>query len=460
MKRFVSASCPFLLLLLGIASFSGCDQDGSVCNPGQLRNGTTVCGLNDEGVLVQACEQEHWVDTQTCTGADECVENSTQVGRTPCNDTGFMVQACTGGAWADTAECSVPSSAEMPLLAVGQHLGMITGFELLLSQTQTLSESGRAEAVARGMSIGRVHLDWKDLEPTMGVTYRDNLEERMLALENEGLQSFVAIYVVDTEGEDLLPADLSGLPLDSPVVQERYQEMLDWAVPLIVEHGGFVLSVGNEPDPHLLEHPEDTAALVAFVTAARYHVHTLDSRLAVTITLTLDSLTAAHGPLLIAESDVVTFNYYPITFSPTVSVTDTSVSAVQEMIDAMLTAAGGKQVLIQELGCPAGYDDMESLIGSSEATQAGFLANVVEVMTRRPALRAAVWFQQVDWSADLVAYYTEVFEQEGLPPLWIDAFEEFLRTVGFLKYEDGAERIPGWEAFLSAQDLLYSLRNK
>ncbi|MBU1538129.1 hypothetical protein KKF84_22650 [Myxococcota bacterium] len=460
MKRIASPSCLFLLILLVIAWFPGCDQDRSECKTSQVRDGTTVCGLNDEGVFLQACEQGHWVDTQTCTGEDECTEDSTQVGQTPCNDTGFLFQECTSGTWADTSECSVASSLEMPLLAAGQHLGMITGFELLPSQTRTLSENGRAQAVARGMSIGRVHLDWKDLEPTRGVTYRNNLEAPLLALENEGLQSFVAIYVVDTEGEDLLPADLSGLPLDSPVVQERYQEMLDWAVPLIVEHGGFVLSVGNEPDPHLLEHPEDTAALAGFIAAARYHVHTLESQLAVTITLTLDSLTAAHGPVLIAESDVVTFNYYPITFSPTVLVTDTSMSAVQEMIDAMLAAAGEKQVLIQELGCPAGYDDVESLIGSSEAIQAGFLANVVEVMTQRPALRAAVWFQQVDWSADLVAYYTEIFEQEGLPPLWIDAFEEFLRTVGFLKYEDGAERTPGWEAFLSAQDLLYSSRNE
>ena len=41
-----------------------------VCVNGQTQEGATVCGLNDEGVLVQDCTDGQWADNETCTGTD------------------------------------------------------------------------------------------------------------------------------------------------------------------------------------------------------------------------------------------------------------------------------------------------------------------------------------------------------------------------------------------------------
>ena len=95
-----------LTLGLGVSCDYASRNNSSTCTVGETRNGTTVCGLNDEGVYVQSCVDGEWQDTTSCTGTDECTEDATQVGETPCNETGFFIQGCTGGAWVDTTECT------------------------------------------------------------------------------------------------------------------------------------------------------------------------------------------------------------------------------------------------------------------------------------------------------------------------------------------------------------------
>ncbi|MBU1240753.1 hypothetical protein KKF84_07325, partial [Myxococcota bacterium] len=102
--------CALISLLSLLVVAVSCDDDATnttECETGETRNGTVMCGLNNEGVLLQSCQDGAFVDTTICTGTDICTNDATQVGETPCNETGFYIQLCGQGAWADTTDCTV-----------------------------------------------------------------------------------------------------------------------------------------------------------------------------------------------------------------------------------------------------------------------------------------------------------------------------------------------------------------
>ena len=84
------------------------DTISQVCTEGATQEGTTTCGLNSEGVLMQDCNDGSWVDNTTCTGTDECKSGASQEGTTVCgfNDEGVLMQDCNDGAWVDSATCT------------------------------------------------------------------------------------------------------------------------------------------------------------------------------------------------------------------------------------------------------------------------------------------------------------------------------------------------------------------
>ena len=110
-----SHSVPKLFLLMVVAVLvlpgaRGCGGSTTpqICTSNATQNGTTTCGLNREGVYVQACVNGGWVDNATCTGTDICVNGSIQDGTTTCgqNSEGVLVQGCTNGAWVESFTCT------------------------------------------------------------------------------------------------------------------------------------------------------------------------------------------------------------------------------------------------------------------------------------------------------------------------------------------------------------------
>ncbi len=95
-----------LLLFVACATDSGPKTD---CEEGEQRETESVCGLNDEGVLVEACTDAGLFElTETCTGTDVCVNEEAQEGATTCglNEEGVFMQDCTEGAWVDNETCT------------------------------------------------------------------------------------------------------------------------------------------------------------------------------------------------------------------------------------------------------------------------------------------------------------------------------------------------------------------
>ncbi len=360
-----------------------------------------------------------------------------------------------GGAAQDAGIDGAPDPSELPLLAPGNHLGIIVGFNAALPPATTVQVEARwDEAVAAGMRLGRVQVDWGDLEPRRGEYRQDELEEPLRDLSQDALQPFLLLDAFDSSK----PADLqerldSGdLTYGDPEVIDRFGALLDWAVPMLVSHGGWVISVTNEPgnllddlDPAARE--RRTGELLDFFAAARARVHRLEPGLAMTVTIR-EQETANELPFL-AVVDVASFNFYCSRFAADLAV-ESDPDRIRGYLDGMLAAAGELPVVIQELGCHAGWEERPTVTGATAELQQRFYEVVLAELSSRPRLRAAVVFQLVDWDPALVeAFYSEPFRQAGLPESFIEEFAESLETVGLLRFEDGSAR-PAWDAFLDA----------
>ncbi|MBL4689457.1 MAG: hypothetical protein JKY37_33010 [Nannocystaceae bacterium] len=344
---------------------------------------------------------------------------------------------------------------DLPLLPPGAHLGMMVTFEALPDPVAAAVDAQYGDALDAGMLVGRIHLDWADVEPTHGQLLPEELEENLVEMEADGLRPFVGIYALDVNAEtlpaDLRDAFLAGTPIDDPQIVDRYAQMLDWAVPMIVEHGGWAVSLANEPDEFLSADPAHAQAAAAFYAAARDHVHTLEPELAVTATHT-GTAALVGDPFLavvMASLDFATFNYYPIDIDRgLVLYGDDLADRVSADLDRFIAAAEGKQVVFQELGCPAGYVDTTTTLGATPEIQEAFFAQVFGQLQARPELRVAFVFQMVDWSDELTQLIYGDLLAKVSPP-FADNFVEWLRTTGLVTYETGAPR-PAWQTFVGA----------
>jgi hypothetical protein len=300
-------------------------------------------------------------------------------------------------------------------------------------------------AIAAGVNAHHLSVSWESLEATPGVIDVAPLVVWLDVLASVGLVPYLVVPTIDTNNLNL-PRDLvdpddpralaDGRAFDDPEIVERFGRVLDRVVPVLVSHGGFFLSVGNEVDIHLAEHGGG-AAYARFVDAARRRVHALAPDLAVGATVTYDGLrrdpALAHA--LFDVSDAVSMTWYPVDFATGVR----DPSDVSRDLDAMLRAAGEKPLLLQEAGYPAGDEPLSALDSSAEL-QRRFVANLFSALPSRPRIRFVSYFALNDFSPAVV---------EGLLDYYgfHDArFTEFLATLG-LHRADGTAR-PGFEAFL------------
>jgi hypothetical protein len=245
---------------------------------------------------------------------------------------------------------------------------------------------------------------------------------------------------------------VDGLSLDSPRVVDRYNALLDWAVPMIVEEGGWGLGIANEPEGYIEDHPTGRDGVVPFYQQVIEHAHSIDGRLPITVTLTssiLDRPDPFFAPTLEAI-DFASFNYYCLKVTDRFVLRGPIEQTVPDDIQTLVAHADGKEVIFHELGCPAGYSDKPSIIGTSAATQQRFFDLAFAAIKSEPKVRFASVFLMVDWSTSLFdSVYRPILEQAGLPAVFIDSFEEWLTTSGFITYQDGRER-PSWATFIAA----------
>lgn len=348
----------------------------------------------------------------------------------------------------------------IPNLPAGQHLGTFVSYETLPAQTATAAASRMAEARSAGMAISRIHLSWSALEPSPQSFDLEQLHEALAQVPAEDA-ILVLIETIDSEGFEL-PPDLvdpnspyllaNGRKLGDPEVTGRFAQLLAQVLPVLASRKVMAISVGNEPDNYYSDVDHASAdglawqsELVKFLQAARSEIRAVlpSMPVAMTVTqITMELNRTAGIADVIAAGDVAVFNYY--CQDAAFQVQPAQIVALE--IGEMITAAQGRPVLLQELGCPAGRPP--SMLGATVAAQAAFLNEVATQMAARPELRAAFWFLLVDWSPDLAAMVRQSLEDEGFPELAAQ-YEEVLRSAGLINYENGAER-QAWSTFRDA----------
>ncbi|MES9972373.1 MAG: hypothetical protein ABW092_20260 [Candidatus Thiodiazotropha sp.] len=323
--------------------------------------------------------------------------------------------------------------------------------------TDTAMQQKWDDAIDAGMQVARIQVDWSGLEPLPSQYDRSELEEKLIEMEDSGLQPFVLISTIDSEGytipEDLTDSGsetglVNGIHFDDPVILERFENLLDWAVPLITEHGGWALAVGNEPGNYIIDNPLEEEHIVNFLAHARAYSHAIDDQLAITMTIAYWNSEQGHvfHTPLIENSDFVSINYYAI---DTQSYFDDSPISINNEIDQIISLAGEKYIVFQELGASAGYDTTTSLMNASETKQAEFFETFFTRMNNEGLLKAAFIFQLVDWDPVLVdTYYNQPLTAAGLPQDFILRFVESYETMGLIRYSDGSQRA-AWDRVLA-----------
>ena len=395
---------------------------------------------------------------------------------------------------------------DLSLLAPGQHLFIWKGLDPwtdLPAATQQELAAKYQTAVDSGMDVGFISVDWAQLEPEEGVYDKDALQGPLHDVRALDQQIIVNIntfdseslvipdYLLDPDNPDTFKSDLQFA--DNPVVLEAWHNLLDWAIPMILEAGGVAISVGNEidnrwsdlyeqyaeqhdtsaaNDPYYGDYDRlrtDAAAFadqetphnVAFINDSRAYIRAMDNAEDLAVTITVRRTGAKHNSRdprffrcikdYIGASDVVLWNYYGQIengFSdPEGDYSNDflveSPDTIPGALDLMEQYSGGKPMMIQEAGFPAGAS-----LNSSGQHQQDWFQTLFAELAKRPAWRAIGVFLMVDPSNAFIDSYIQPIA-DSLPEPFKTRIMDMYHSYGLNKLADGSAR-PAWSTFLAA----------
>ena len=123
----------------------------------------------------------------------------------------FCLGSCsTDGNDNEQETTAIHQAEKLPLLKRSNSIGIIRGFNPTNPPATIDSINTRwQEALASGMRVGRLQIDWPELEPQKSTFDTEILENQLTEAMDNGLQSFLLISAYDSEGP-VLPTDLEG----------------------------------------------------------------------------------------------------------------------------------------------------------------------------------------------------------------------------------------------------------
>ena len=176
-------------------------------------------------------------------------------------------------------------AGKLPLLNGVNRIGTIQGFNT--SNPPATADSMAAswdDAINAGMSVGRLQIDWPELEPSPNTYDKVSFEQRLMEMKAEGLQIFLLISAYDS-GEPVVPDDLKEKDFDDPEFIQRFKNLMDWVIPLLVEYDGFLISISNEAENSFGEIPGLDSQILSFLKDIKDYIHQIDENMPVTVTL-------------------------------------------------------------------------------------------------------------------------------------------------------------------------------
>jgi len=361
----------------------------------------------------------------------------------------LVLTACSGGGVEPAPDPPASDAADLPLLADDRMIGTTLYGSGDLPEPGTPERRLLGDAVDAGLSGFTVYVDWGDLEPEPGRYTLEPFRNMLDALQDLGVTPVVNITVGDSDGYNLPPGltdgsggIADGVSLDDPDVLDRFGDLLDRVVPIVRDHGGFYLGVGNEVGEYLRDDTDERNAYVAFVDAARQRVHAMEPLLAVGVTLTSMSVREQSSVFraLRPVTDILPVNYGPI--KPDFFVRD--LDDIRPDFREVLAAYGDHPVIVQELTCPS----PESM-GASEAWQEGCFERLFAEIEETPRIRFASVFTFQDFEGDVCALIQDVLfgdELDDLPDEVARRLGDYLCNLGVIR-PDGTPK-PAWEVVL------------
>ncbi len=291
---------------------------------------------------------------------------------------------------------------------------------------------------ARGIVITAT---WSSLEPDSARLNVQQLINDVQYPRSRGLKVFLGIQPINTVKREL-PSDIAALAWTDPRLLRPFERLLDALAPVL----GTVsyLSIGNEVGNYLLTQAE-WPAYTTFMAQAVAAVHRRAPAVKVGATIEYDgaasNTTAAKA--LIAVSDVAIYTLYPFELGG-FTVAPPTIAGV--LFDNMITLAGGKPVVLQELGYPA-----SPLNGSSDAKQAQFFTDAIaQWKLRADKMPFVSLFLLHDFTAQQCTDFGTYYNLPNQPQ-----FTSFLCSLG-LRKADGTAR-PSWQAVRTAATWLSAL---
>lgn len=307
---------------------------------------------------------------------------------------------------------------------------------IALNPRSPASEDTFFEAIRMGIRCGQnglvVSAKWADIEPKPGNYELKPIQDNEGIAKLMGAKIALTIQTIDTN-QRTLPADLAKEPWASPKMLERWRAL----VRAVTAQGRSVsrLSLGNEVDVYLRNHPGETQPYLEFLTAGREAAKAVRSDMLVGVTCTFSGVEPT--PQLVRAynqgMDVTFLTYYPL--APDFNVRP--VAEVGPDFQKLVSWIPNRPIVLQEVGYPAA----ESL-GSSKQRQAEFVRAAFRSLREHSDRIALASFFLLHDFPDSTLDQLETYYGIRHP-----SFRAFLGTLG-LRTADGAPR-PAWEAFTS-----------
>lgn len=288
------------------------------------------------------------------------------------------------------------------------------------------------QSVAAGVTFIYFAPKWNEIEPSPGGYNFKDLGFHIDEANEANIPLVLNIRAIDTNQRSM-PADLTNLAFDDPKVRDRLANLVAAIAPRLKGRTTHVM-IGNEVNSYFDSRRGEVGAYLTLYRAGADKLKGLLPGAQTSVNFTYDALPALGSYLkpLADASDFLSLTYYPA--NPDFTFRDPGV--VDAEFRRMIDAAGGKGLLLQEVG----YASSE-LNGSSEEKQARFVAEIFEnARLYRDRLIGVNFLFMSDLSDDTVEGFAKYYK---LPNA--DRFKAFLKTLGM--FDDGGRAKQSWKVF-------------
>lgn len=295
-------------------------------------------------------------------------------------------------------------------------------------------QAALVSAIAAGSNFVTIETSWGQLEPTPGQYDLSSISSQLAWSAQYNQNTVLTIKTIDTTAT-AIPPDLAGLAWNNPQVLSRWQGVLKAVLASLNPRIKWI-NLGNEVDPYLTAYPAQLAPFAAFVQAGQATIAAANPSILTGVVFAFDSYHLNNSVFLAlnAQMQQISFTYYD-TNSADATAVQRSPSDIPFDLADMVTAAGGKPLVLTEVGYSS-----STAIGSSTAMQQTFYADALNAFTNAGGqLTGASFSFMSDFPAATVASLASAYGAGGAS--WVS----WIAELGLFDEEGNAK--PAWSSF-------------